>query len=296
MKSQKVDDVKADVDDTESVNLCTLSTLSRCGSEFRVAGDFQDPMEVIQHSCDFDSIILILSNLKCADDGEKFHPDSHISERQREKATKRDAEVKESRKQMEAATEENARISIEQECCEMLKVIGPPWNWLHNFTSQNCHFKSYNFLEDSHSTQSDMTPGGDCDERGRGVHAAVSKYTWFFLAKTLHYRAATKVSIISMTTLYLQNQPLAIKEHMRRHRLQRSSHRPPQSPLFSMTMMTMSYRQPHLMNIKCLLIRFVILAMQSSEVTAISEKQPRLHQTSMHNMSQSNWRRWIMSD
>lgn len=176
MKSQNEDDVDADVDDTESIKLCTLSTLFRCGSEFRVMGDFQDPMEVVQHSCDFDSIILILSNLKCADDKEKFHPDSHISDRQRERASRRDAEVTKIREQMQAAREENANASIEQECCEMLRAIGPPWNWLHNFASQNCHFKSYNFLEDAMSIRSDAE---SCDNRngdgcGRGSLAAVN--------------------------------------------------------------------------------------------------------------------------
>lgn len=166
MKSQGV---RADVDDTESIKLCTLSappssTLLRGGSDFRITGDFQDPMEVVQHSCDFDSIILILSNLKCADDCEKFHPDSHITDRQRERATERDAKVMKMREQMEAATEANAKISIEEECCEMLKVIGPPWNWLHNFASHNCHFKSYNFLEHTNSVHSDMTPGENDDD------------------------------------------------------------------------------------------------------------------------------------
>lgn len=165
MKAQR-DETDVD-EDTESIKLFTLSepssTFLRGGSDFRIRGDFQDPHEVIRHSCDFDSIILILSNLKYADDGEKFHSDSYITNEQRERAKERDEEVTKMRDEMEAAREENAKIAIEEQCCEMLKVIGPPWNWLHNFASHNCHFKSYNFLEQSQSFHSDMTPDENDD-------------------------------------------------------------------------------------------------------------------------------------
>lgn len=91
---------------------------------------------------------MILQQLKCADDdGEKFYPESDITAEQREKIIQRDAEVTKMREEMEVKIEEKAKIDIEHECCDMLKAIGPPWNWLHNFASQNCHFKSYNFLE-----------------------------------------------------------------------------------------------------------------------------------------------------
>lgn len=151
----------AAVDDSESIKLCTLSEPTSSSSlRDGPFSDFQIPSEVVQHSCDFDSIILILSNIKCADNVEKFYSESQITERQREKAMERDAEVTKMREQMEFITEENAKTSIETECCKMLKAIGPPWNWLHNFASHNCHFKSYNFLEQTKSIHSDITPGG----------------------------------------------------------------------------------------------------------------------------------------
>jgi hypothetical protein len=174
-KEADVDDSKIDA---ESIKQCTLfapssasSSSLRCGSTFRIEGDFQDPMEVVQHSCDFDSIMLVLQSIKYADDSEKFHPESHITERQRVKAMERDAEVMKMREQMAAVTEENAKFIIEQECCEMLKSIGPPWNWLHNFASHNLQTKSFNFLE---KIDSDLTPRDDDEECERAAMATVS--------------------------------------------------------------------------------------------------------------------------
>lgn len=168
VKSQHVD---ADADDTKSdgasIKFSSLSpppSTFQNGSAFHITGDFQDPIEVVQHSCDFDSIIMILQQLKCAeDDSVKFYPESEITPQQREKIIQRDAEVAKFRESMEATLEENAKMNIEQECCEMLKSIGPPWNWLHNFASQNCHYKSYNFLE-TESVHSGVTQKHDFDD------------------------------------------------------------------------------------------------------------------------------------
>lgn len=164
MKSQHVG---ADVDDSKSdaasIKFTTLSTPQSAmqnGSAFHITGDFQDPKEVVEHSCNFDAIILVLQQLKCADESEKFHPESLITETEREKIKERDEDVEKLKEQMETNIEENAKIAIEQECCEMLKAIGAPWNWLHNFASHNCHYKSYNFLE-VESVKSDATPRDD---------------------------------------------------------------------------------------------------------------------------------------
>lgn len=45
----------------------------------------------------------------------------------------------------------------------MLREIGPPWSWLHQFASSNCRDKSYNFLE-GQSINSDETPSETSDE------------------------------------------------------------------------------------------------------------------------------------
>lgn len=45
----------------------------------------------------------------------------------------------------------------------MLREIGPPWSWLHQFASSNCREKSYNFLE-GQSINSDDTPSETSDE------------------------------------------------------------------------------------------------------------------------------------
>lgn len=118
-----------DNNDTKSndkvCSLCTIPSSLRCGSDFNISGEFKDPMYVIKSSNDFENVVMIVKNIKFEEsDGEKS---ADVNEMQ--------------------TTEENARMTIQQECCSMLKEIGPPWNWLHNFTSHNCRQKSYNFLE-----------------------------------------------------------------------------------------------------------------------------------------------------
>lgn len=121
------------------------------GSDFRITGDLQNPKEIIKRSSDFDSVIAVLQQLKCDED---FQPESSLSERKRERIEQRDVEVRELLAKAAQMTEENSKISLEQECCNLLRDIGCPWNWLHNFASQTCREKSYNFLE---SIASDVT-------------------------------------------------------------------------------------------------------------------------------------------
>lgn len=41
----------------------------------------------------------------------------------------------------------DAKSSIENEVYQLLRDIGPPWNWLHRFVNQTCRDKSFNFIE-----------------------------------------------------------------------------------------------------------------------------------------------------
>lgn len=132
--------------------LSQTSTSMKDGSDFRITGEFKNPQEIIKRSCDFESVIVVLQQLKY---DEKFQPESHVSEKQQIKIVQRDEEVKEMLEKLSQMTEESAQNYLAQECCNLLQDIGPPWNWLHNFASQTCREKSYNFLE---SVRSDTTP------------------------------------------------------------------------------------------------------------------------------------------
>lgn len=162
MKSRDPADVKSGSNsDANFPNLHAISSTStmREGSDFRITGEFSNPQEIIKRSSDFESVIVVLQQLKY--DGE-FQPESSLTEKQRIELIQRDAGVEEMRAKMADMTEENAQIYLAQECCNLLRDIGPPWNWLHNFASQSCREKSYNFLESivSDATVNDL-PSSD---------------------------------------------------------------------------------------------------------------------------------------
>lgn len=55
---------------------------------------------------------------------------------------------------------DETRSSIENEVYQLLRDIGPPWNWLHRFVDQTCRDKSFNFIEtitNDESSTSDIT-------------------------------------------------------------------------------------------------------------------------------------------
>lgn len=147
--------LEKDIADPENIcNLCSIPATLRCGSEFHLSGNYKDPMSIIKSSNSFNGVITVVKQLKCEDndvDNDDF-----------ERNSKRDAEVNEIRQNAAEAIETEAKAALERQCCEMLKDIGPPWNWLHNFTSHNCFAKSYNFIEQI-SVASDMTLDDDMD-------------------------------------------------------------------------------------------------------------------------------------
>lgn len=131
--------------------------LCRTGSQLEFVGVSQ---EIIKNSQDFDSVIVVLKQLKCES---SFEPQFLVSEQQYAKAEQRDFDVAEMREQMSQTNTQGSKKFLEQECCNLLHDIGPPWNWLHNFAAQNCREKSYNFLEQV-SIKSDITLGNSSDE------------------------------------------------------------------------------------------------------------------------------------
>lgn len=154
-EGRDVDDIKGE--SSGKANLPDLRILSQAsspmkdGSDFRITGEFANPQEIIKRSTDFESIMNVLQELKC--DAE-FLPESHVTEEHRLRTVARDREVEELRENIAYMTQESAQNFLAQEGCNLLRDIGPPWNMLHNFASQTCREKSYNFLE---SIRSDMT-------------------------------------------------------------------------------------------------------------------------------------------
>lgn len=128
------------------------------GVEFRIVGEHKNPQEIIKRSADFESVIAVLQELKC--DGD-IQPEYVISEQQRVKIAQREAEVREMRAKMAQMTEESARKFLADECCHLLKDIGPPWDWLYNFANTTCRERTYNFLETEAKNTSDVPSSDD---------------------------------------------------------------------------------------------------------------------------------------
>lgn len=93
----------------------------------------------------------------------KYDGPAHITEKNIEHAKKRERELLEKREQMAVFAEEEGKKYLHHEQVEMLREMGPPWSWMHQFTSQNCRDKSYNFIEQE-SIASDETPPDSSDE------------------------------------------------------------------------------------------------------------------------------------
>lgn len=105
----------------------TSTTALKDGSDFHVVGEFRNPQEIIKRSPDFESVIIVLQQIKI---DEKLHPEVHI---------------------IDDAAQHDADVQTLADGCNLLREIGPPWSWLHNFASQTNRERSYNFLESAAS-------------------------------------------------------------------------------------------------------------------------------------------------
>lgn len=68
------------------------------------------------------------------------------------------------REEIARQTEDRFNTITEAERLQLIRDIDPPWSWIHQFASQNCREKSYNFLEEIASVASDETPSESSDE------------------------------------------------------------------------------------------------------------------------------------
>lgn len=134
----------------------------KINSNFLFVGDYSNPYEVIRRSPDFDSIILMLHEIQ-SDDLHKYEGPHRVTKANLEHAKKRAIEINEKRQEMTQMYENQVLKYLHAERVDMLKEIGPPWSWLHQFASHNSRNKSYNFVE-YESIASDLTPPESSDE------------------------------------------------------------------------------------------------------------------------------------
>lgn len=151
LEKADVTEVGATVDPEEKPKAPNPSIM-KDGSDFRIVGEFKNPLKIVKCSTDFENIITVLQELKC---DEKFKPEYEVTECENMQFAQRDVEVEEMRQKIAKMTEENARLFLGKECCTLLRDIGPPWEWLYIFASETCADRAYNFVE---SVASDMTP------------------------------------------------------------------------------------------------------------------------------------------
>lgn len=147
----------AHADKLSSTSIANISSM-KDGMEFRIVGEYKNPQEIIKRSPDFESVIVVLQELKCDDN---FLPEYEISEQQRQKIAQHEAEVKEIREKMTRMTKANVQKFLAEECSHLLRDIGPPWDWLYSFASTTCREKTYNFLETEPTTNNSEVPSSD---------------------------------------------------------------------------------------------------------------------------------------
>ncbi|CAD7083767.1 unnamed protein product [Hermetia illucens] len=152
--------------DSDSVSLETkkisATDTSSVDSGFQFAGKPGDTKQIIQKCGDFDSLILLLREAQ----GAKLHEyegSYHVTQANIEHAKRREAKIDEDRELRAMRQEENTRKYLHLENVNMLREMGPPWTWIHQFINNNCVDMSYNFIEEG-SIASDVTPPDSSDE------------------------------------------------------------------------------------------------------------------------------------
>lgn len=88
----------------------------------------------------------------------------YVTEENLAHAQIREMEMLEKRDHLARQTEDRSNTITDEERNQLLQHIEPPWSWIHQFASQNCRDKSYNFLEEIVSVVSDETPSESSDE------------------------------------------------------------------------------------------------------------------------------------
>ncbi|CRL05253.1 CLUMA_CG018670, isoform A [Clunio marinus] len=148
-ESSKVDPDNVKDESNAATNFPNLQIVSRTSSaslrdgiEFRIVGDLKNPREIINRTSDFESVIVVLQQLKCDVDSE-CRPDTHVHESQQV-----ETEVENISDEIsEFVCDNEAQNHLSEKYRKMLKKLGPPWNWLYEFATMNCSEMSYNYIE-----------------------------------------------------------------------------------------------------------------------------------------------------
>ncbi|XP_055850877.1 uncharacterized protein LOC129915390 isoform X2 [Episyrphus balteatus] len=128
--------------------------------DFMINSNLGDAKELFDKCEDFDTIMLLLQDAQTKPlTEEDFKGPHYISEKQLEKAHKKEEKLHTLRQQQAENSANNANEVIQQEAFQMLHEVGPPWTWLHQFTEKGQNTASYNFI-DQESIKSFIT--GDC--------------------------------------------------------------------------------------------------------------------------------------
>ncbi|XP_058813477.1 uncharacterized protein LOC131677600 [Topomyia yanbarensis] len=123
---------------------------SKLDSDFKFVGDETDPYEVARRAPDFDSVIILLSELQ----EDKLH--AHLSavsiaEEKLERAKERSQRLDDLR---ESLPEYDYEKLMEAERQQLLKDMGPPWLLLYLFSRSANRHQSYNFIEETSDDES----------------------------------------------------------------------------------------------------------------------------------------------
>ncbi|XP_055588239.1 uncharacterized protein LOC129740558 [Uranotaenia lowii] len=118
---------------------------SRLDSDFRFVGDETDPYEVVRRAPDFDSVIVLMRNIK----DERLQREletASIPSIRLEQAKER-AQHLDSLK--ETLPEYDYEQLLEAERLQLFRDMGPPWLMLYLFARKNRRDSSYNYLEET---------------------------------------------------------------------------------------------------------------------------------------------------
>ncbi|KAL9700677.1 hypothetical protein quinque_004118 [Culex quinquefasciatus] len=118
---------------------------SRIDSDFRFVGDETDPVEVVRRAPDFESVIVLLDELREERLKEQLSTVA-ISEAKLERAKERSQRLEDLR---EGLPEYDYEKLMEAERQQLLKDMGPPWLLLYLFSRSTGRDRSYNYLEET---------------------------------------------------------------------------------------------------------------------------------------------------
>ncbi|XP_053698671.1 uncharacterized protein LOC128745620 [Sabethes cyaneus] len=135
---------------------------SKLDSDFKFVGDETNPYNVLRRAPDFDSVIILLTDLK--EDNLKQHLDTaSISEETLQRAKERTQRLEDLK---ESLPEYDYEKLMEAERQQLLKDMGPPWLLLYLFSREVSRRRSYNYIEET-SLEDDASASGYSDDSFR---------------------------------------------------------------------------------------------------------------------------------